>query len=261
MVLPGYEDYSIEKVRVVAGEETRFEVSLQVARISESVVIEGVVPDTVANEPEVVVTLTPGQSGRTAPSFGSFPRITVRSCPASCEIPEALLSFNGARPSQSTLLVNGANVTLSGDGGVRRRAPAQSGIKAVEVNNLPYSAEYGRVTGAVAKIETRGGTDEWDLDYGNLWPSFNFRGGTIQGIRSFVPQIQISGPIKKGKAWFLQGLAYRFVRSRVYDVAAGEDERVLESYDSFTQLDFRFAEKHHLTTTFSYFPLRSTISA
>ena len=46
-----------------------------------------------------------------------------------------------------------------------------------------------------------------------------------------------------------------FVRSRVYDVAAGEDERVLESYDSFTQRDFRFAEKHHLTTTFSYFPL------
>jgi hypothetical protein len=29
---------------------------------------------------------------------------------------------------------------------------------------------------------------------------------------------------------------------------------VLESYDSFTQVDWRLADNHHLTTTFSYFP-------
>jgi hypothetical protein len=40
----------------------------------------------------------------------------------------------------------------------------------------------------------------------------------------------------------------------VHDVSAGEDERVLETYDTFTQIDWRFAEEHHLTTTFSYFP-------
>ena len=252
-VLPGYEDRSIENVRVVAGEETSFEMSLQIARISESVVIEGVAPDTVANEPEEAVTLTPEQldalplpSDRFQESFPLVPGV-VRD-------PEGRLSFNGARPSQSTLLVNGANVTDPVTGEFAVELPLKA-IKAVEVNNLPYSAEYGRVTGAVAKIETRGGTDEWDVDYGNMWPSFNFRDGTIKGVRSFVPQVQISGPIKKGKAWFSQGLAYRFVRSRAYDVATGEDERVLESYDSFTQLDFRFAEKHHLTTTFSFFPL------
>ncbi len=252
-VLPGYEDRTIENVRVVAGEETRFEMSLQIARISESVVIEGVAPDTVANEPQEVTTLSPEQldalplpSDRFQESFPLVPGV-VRD-------PEGRLSFNGARPSQSTLLVNGANVTDPVTGAFAVELPLKA-IKAVEVHNLPYSAEYGRVTGAVAKIETRGGTDEWDIDYGNVWPSFNFRDGTIKGIRSFVPQVQISGPIKKGKAWFSQGLAYRFVRSRAYDVATGEDERVLESYDSFTQLDFRFAEKHHLTTTFSYFPL------
>ena len=252
-VLPGYEDHTVQNVLIVAGEETRLEVSLQLARISESVVIEGVVPNSVANEPEHVVTLTPEQldalplpSDRFQESFQLVPGV-VRD-------PEGRLSFNGARPSQSTLLVNGVNVTDPVTGEFAVELPLKA-IKAVEVNSLPYSAEYGRVTGAVAKIETRGGTDEWDWDYGNFWPSFNFRDGTIQGIRSFVPQVQISGPIKKGKAWFSQGLAYRFVRSRVYDVAAGEDERVLESYDSFTQLDFRFAEKHHVTTTFSYFPL------
>ena len=41
----------------------------------------------------------------------------------------------------------------------------------------------------------------------------------------------------------------------VYDVEQGDDDRILESFDSFTQLDFRFAEKHQLTTTFSFFPV------
>ncbi len=92
------------------------------------------------------------------------------------------------------------------------------------------------------------------MDTGDLLPKLNFRDGKIRGIRAFVPQVAVSGPLKKGRAWFSQGLAYRFVRSRVYDVVSGEDEQVLESYDSFTQLDWRIADNHHLTTTFSYFP-------
>ncbi len=168
--------------------------------------------------------------------------------------PEGKLSFNGARPSQSILLVNGANVTDPVTGEFAVELPLKA-IDEVEVNSLPYSAEYGRVTGAVAKVKTRGGTDEFDFDVGDFWPRPNFQDGTIKGFKSWVPQIQVSGPIKKGKAWFSQGIAYRFVRSRVHDVQEGDDERILESFDTFTQLDFRLAQKHHLTTTFSFSPV------
>jgi outer membrane receptor protein involved in Fe transport len=167
--------------------------------------------------------------------------------------PEGRLSFNGSRPSQSILLVNGANVTDPVTGDFAIELPLRA-IEEVEVTQIPYSAEYGRVTAAVAEIKTRGGTDVWDVDTGDLLPKLNFRDGKIRGIRAFVPQVAVSGPLKRGKAWFSQGLAYRFVRSRAYDVTSGDDEQILESYDTFTQLDWRVAEEHHLTTTFSYFP-------
>ena len=250
-ILPGYEDLTLE-VEVAGDRETRLDLFLSLPRYSESVSIRSESPVVELAQPAPPETLEvekldllPLATDRFQDAFPLLPGV-VRD-------PEGRLSFNGSRPSQSILLVNGANVTDPVTGEFAVELPLRA-IEEVEVTQVPYSAEYGRVTAAVAEIKTRGGTDEWDVDTGDLLPKLNFRDGKIRGIRAFVPQIGVSGPLKKGKAWFSQGLAYRFVRSRTYDVTSGEDEQVLESYDSFTQLDWRVAEKHHLTTTFSYFP-------
>lgn len=249
---PGYEDQTVESVEVAGDRETRLDLSLSLPRYSETIEIRAVAPTVELAEPapperlEVErLDLLPTATDRFQDAFPLLPGV-VRD-------PEGRISFNGSRPSQSILLVNGANVTDPVTGDFAVELPLRA-IEAVEVNEIPYSAEYGRVTAAVAEIKTRGGTDEWDVDTGDVLPKLNFRDGKIRGIRAFVPQIGVSGPLKKGKAWFSQGLAYRFVRSRTYDVSSGDDEQILESYDSFTQLDWRIAKKHHLTTTFSYFP-------
>ena len=248
----GYEDKTVERVAVAGDGETRLDLTLSLPRYYETVSIRGESPVVELAEPapsEVLevkkLDLLPLANDRFQDAFPLIPGV-VRD-------PEGRLSFNGSRPSQSILLVNGANVTDPVTGDFAIELPLRA-IEEVEVTQIPYSAEYGRVTAAVAEIKTRGGTDEWDVDTGDLLPKLNFRDGKIRGIRSFVPQIAVSGPIKKGKAWFSQGLAFRYVRSRVYDVVSGEDEQVLESYDSFTQIDWRLTEKHHVTTTFSYFP-------
>ena len=168
--------------------------------------------------------------------------------------PRGRLSFNGARPSQSMLLVNGSNVTdpLTGEFAVELPIKA---IEAVQVYTLPYSAEYGRVTGAVANVITRSGDDDWDVEVGGVVPSPRFRGLKPGGINSATPHIQVSGPLRKQKVWISQGLAYRFVRSRVFDLPAGEDAAVLENFDSFTQINARLGEAHSVSTTFSLFPV------
>jgi hypothetical protein len=250
-ICPGYEDKTVEPVEVIASHETRLDLFFSLPRYSETVEIRAESPVEVADvaPPETLevetLSLLPLATDRFQDAFPLLPGV-VRD-------PEGRLSFNGSRPSQSILLVNGANVTDPVTGDFAINLPLRA-IEEVEVSEIPYSAEYGRVTAAVAEIKTRGGTDEWDVDTGDLIPKLNFRDGKIRGIRAFVPQVAVSGPLKKGKAWFNQGLAYRFVRSRVYDVTTGEDEQELESYDSFTQLDWRIADGHHLTTTFSYFP-------
>lgn len=250
--MPGYQDEFVDEVRVEPGEENRLELSLQLTRFSETVVIRDVTPVVEGIEPAPPVQigikkleLLPLATDRFQEAFPLLPGV-VRD-------PEGRLSFNGSRPSQSILLVNGANVTDPVTGDFAVDLPLNA-VEEVQVNQIPYSAEYGRVTAAVAQVKTRGGTDEWDFDTGDLFPKINFRDGKIRGVRAFVPQVGVSGPIKKGRAWFSQGLAYRFVRTRAYDVPYGEDERILESWDSFTQFDWRMSDRHDLTTTFSYFP-------
>jgi outer membrane receptor protein involved in Fe transport len=167
--------------------------------------------------------------------------------------PRGRLSFDGTRPSQSLLLVNGSSATdpLTGEFAVELPLKA---IEAVKVYTLPYSAQYGRVTGAVTEVVTRAGDDHWDLDLGGLIPKLRFRDGALQGISSAAPRAQVSGPLAPGKLWLSQGLAYRYVRSRAYDLDAAVDEEQLESFDSFTQLTAALGS-HSLTTTFALFPV------
>jgi len=250
-VSAGYEDYVDEGLFVDPKALTRVDLTMRIAPFSESVVISEKVTSASASTPEQVFD---------PETFDALPLPTDRFqealplIPGVVRDPEGRISFNGARPSQSMLLVNGANATDPVTGEFSVELPLKA-IEEVEVNSLPYSAEYGRLVGAVAKVKTRGGTDDFIIDYGDFWPKPNFRDGTIKGMRSFVPQVQLSGPIKKGRAWFSQGVAYRYVRSRAFDISSGGDERILENFDNFTQFDFRLADDHHLTTTLSFFPV------
>jgi hypothetical protein len=251
--LPRYEEATVEQIQVDGDPEVHVEIPLSLPRFSETVEIRAEAPREARDDPAPPsrlelreLDLLPLATDRFQDAFPMLPGV-VRD-------PEGKLSFNGARPSQSILLVNGANVTDPVTGDFAIELPLKI-IEAVEVNDIPYSAEYGRVTAAVSEIKTRGGTDEWDIDTGDLLPKPNFRDGKIKGLKTFVPQIGVSGPLQKGKLWLSQGLAYHFVRNRIHDVSIGEDERTVESYDTFTQLDWKLGDEHHLTTTFSYFPV------
>ena len=163
------------------------------------------------------------------------------------------LSFNGTRPSQSTLLVNGTNATDPVTGQFAFELPL-SVIETVEVHAVPYSAEFGRVSGAVTEIRTRAGDDTWDISFGSLFPTPRFRDGTLMGINTATPRVQVSGPIRPGKVWLSQAFSYRLGRSQVKEVIPGEDEEVVEGFDAFTQIDVELSDRHTMTATMSVFP-------
>ena len=167
--------------------------------------------------------------------------------------PRGRLSFNGTRASQSTLLVNGTNATDPVTGQFAIELPL-SVVDTVEVHAVPYSAEFGRVSGAVTEIRTRAGDDSWQFDFDSLFPSPRFRGGKLNGINTATPRVQVSGPLSPGRAWISQAVSYRFVRSEVKEPIIGEDEEIVEGIDIFTQIDLRLNDRHSLTGTFSAFP-------
>lgn len=246
--MPRYKPFSAP-VQLDAGQTYQLRVDLTLASLSERVEIAGTLETTAPKDSQIVtgfqLALLPLPMDRFQESMPLLPGV-VRD-------PRGRISFNGTRPSQSALLVNGANVTDPVTGDFATELPLQA-IDTVAVYSIPYSAEFGRVTGAVADVRTRAGKDAWAVEFGSLFPSPRFRNGTIAGVGNATPRVQVGGPLAPGRAWLSQGASLRFIRSRVEDVLEGQDEEVFEGLDTFTQVDLKAGERHLVTTTLSLFP-------
>lgn len=170
--------------------------------------------------------------------------------------PDGNLNIKGTRPSQSGILVSSLNVTDPWTGTPAIELPLEA-VETVQVHSNPYSAEYGRFTGAVTTIETRSGTNDLRYLVTGVLPRPRWRDGKIFGIGAATPRIAVGGPIKKDKLFFFQSLEYRFVRTNVPSLEElNERQRDMqrESFDSFSRLDYVINSNNRLTASFSIFP-------
>jgi hypothetical protein len=167
--------------------------------------------------------------------------------------PDGQLNLKGARASQSGFLVNSASVTDPVTGESAINLPLEA-VQSVEVVSNPYAAEYGQFTGAVTTVQTKSGSDKFNINAESFFPRVRRRGGSFVGIAAFTPRVSFSGPIIKDKLRFMQSFEYRFVRTPVENLPPLKRDTGLESFDSVSQLDWDVNDRNHLSTTFSLFP-------
>jgi hypothetical protein len=169
--------------------------------------------------------------------------------------PDGTLNIKGTRPGQSGILVSSLNVTDPVTGNPAIELPLEA-VETVNVYSNPYSAEYGKFTGAVTAIETRSGTNKLRYLLTGTLPRPRIRDNHLYGIAAATPRLAIGGPFKKDKLFFFQSLEYRFVRNSVPSL---EDRNLpsdikRESFDSFSRLDYVVNPENRLTVSFSLFP-------
>jgi hypothetical protein len=170
--------------------------------------------------------------------------------------PDGNLNIKGTRPTQSGILVSSLNVTDPVTGNPAIELPLEA-VETVNVYSNPYSAEYGKFTGAVTSIETRSGSNDWRYLVTGTLPRPRLRDGHIYGIGAVTPRIAVGGPIKKDKLFFFQSFEYRFVRTNVPsldDLDERQRDIQRESFDSFSRLDYTINRNNRLTGSFSIFP-------
>ena len=170
--------------------------------------------------------------------------------------PDGTLNIKGTRPTQSGILVSSLNVTDPVTGSPAIELPLEA-VDTVQVYSNPYSAEYGKFTGAVTAIETRSGSNRWRYLVTGTLPRPRLRDGKIFGIGAVTPRVAVGGPIKKDRLFFFQSLEYRFVRNEVTSLEAlnlSQRDLKRESFDSFSRVDYVISSTHRLTGTFSIFP-------
>jgi hypothetical protein len=162
--------------------------------------------------------------------------------------------LKGARADQSAYTVNGADVTDPATGNLAFDIPLEAAAS-VQVEENPYSAEFGRLTGGATNLETKGGGDKFRLNATRFFPTFrNVVGGKMD---SFRPRLTFSGPLVRGRLFFLQSFEYRFTRTRVPSLPSPRDNSTSENFNSFTQIDLNINKSHRAKFIAAFFPQKS----
>lgn len=255
--VPGFENY-MKQFKSLPGSVGEFEVDLKIVDTPSDIV------EVKADTPTIDRTDS-SSSGevrarviRNAPLAEERFQETLPLVPGVVRGPDGLINIKGARSSQSGLLVNSTNVTDPVTGNFAINLPIEA-IESISVLSSPYSAEYGKFTGAVTSIGTRAGGNKFRFLFTNFTPRFRRRmddqgNSKIVGIESFTPRLILTGPIIKDKLTISQSLEYRFVRTRVPSLPDLKNDTKIETFDSFTQLDYTVNAKNKITSVISIYP-------
>ncbi len=159
--------------------------------------------------------------------------------------------LKGTRTGQSGYTVNGADVTDPVTGKLAFDIPLEA-AESVQIEENPYSAEFGRFTGGVTNLQTRGGGDKFKFSAARFFPTFHNIFSTQ--IDSFRPRVTFSGPVIPKKVFFLQSFEYRFSRIFVPSRPKPDDNIVQEGFNSFTQIDWNVNKSNVVKFNAAIFP-------
>src|SRR3954462_10486584 len=258
----GFAKYHDGDISIGAGVTIERTAVLNVASVTESVVVEGRGSSLEARGsgfgthfgPDTIKAI-PTRRSSMFDFIGAAPGISATSPGTGGN---SLVSAFGSATNENTFLIDGTNLT-STPNGVARAEPGVDFIQEIHVQSIGGSAEFGNVQGAVVDVITRQGSNRllYDASYYGQ-PA----GLTSQPVRVVIPGTgdrmsgyeraryrdatsNIGGPVVRDRLWFFTG--YQYLRD--YDSQPGTDPDFPRTYEQnkvFAKLTWRLAPAWHL---------------
>jgi len=94
-------------------------------------------------------------------------------------------------------------------------------VRSIDQESTRYPVEFGRATGGVIAFYTGMGDDKFRFNMTNFIPSFQEKNGLR--FDQFLPRFTFSGPLKRGRAWWYDGVDLEFDNIYVSELPAGAD--------------------------------------
>ena len=244
-----------QSVTVELGKVAQISLDLKPTTVQQSVTVTA----TANEEPAISASPSGTINSRTllnAPNRDDRTESVLPTLPGVVRGPDGRINMKGARTTQSGALVNSANATDPATGSPGISVPIDV-VSSVEVISNPYDPQYGKLTGAVSTLDTKTSNfDKFHVSVNNFLPRLRERGGTISGLGSGTPRVTFTGPIWADHIAFTQSLEYRFVRTPVNSLPPFQRDTTLESFNSYTQLDFNLTAKQTATISAAVYPQR-----
>jgi hypothetical protein len=239
-----------QTITVEAHKTTDIELQLKPAEIESTVTVTATPTDGNASASETISE----QTLRDAPNVNERFESALPLVPGVVRGPDGHINLKGTRSTQSGALVNSANVTDPVTGSPALNLPIDV-VASVQVVSNPYDPQYGKFTGAVSTVSTKTSDyEKFHFSIQNFLPRLRDRDGSIMGIGAATPRATFTGPVLKDRIAITQSFEYRYVRTPVNSLPPAERDTKLESFDSYTQIDFTFSPKQTATASIALYP-------
>ncbi|MGC2528675.1 MAG: DUF2012 domain-containing protein [Candidatus Acidiferrum sp.] len=242
-----------QEVTIEVAKVAQFSLELRPTTVQDSVTVTAAASDSPATSlsPSGTVTTSTLQN---APNIDDRAESILPTLPGVVRGPDGHINMKGARSTQSGALVNSANATDPATGNPGIAVPIDV-VASVQVISNPYDPQYGKLTGAVSTLDTKTGNfQKWRCSIQNFIPRARVRDNTVFGIGAATPRTTCTGPLWRDHIAFTQSLEYRFVRTPVNSLPPFQRDTTLESFNSYTQMDFNLTPKQTGTFSVAVYP-------
>jgi hypothetical protein len=172
---------------------------------------------------------------------------------------DGLLRIGGARPHESSLWIDGFDVTDPVSGTTNIDLPVES-VRGMAVLREPVSAAFGDVLGSVASIETTPGGDQFKAGVQGFIPRPRLSRLGLGQIEAFFPRAYVSGHV--GIARYFASTEFNFERVPVPGVtgSSGVPNIGTTGITSFGRFDLQPSTRHTITFEGLFAPATTTSS-
>jgi len=157
------------------------------------------------------------------------------------------IHVNGSSTSQILDELDGFNITDPASGYFDARVPVVA-LRSVTVSGSRYPAQYGKASGGLLALETGIGNDRYHFSGTDLIPSFSTHKGFH--LDGWTPRGSVSGPIKKGRAWFLLAPEAEYDLTLINELPPGADESSRWRFGNLAKTQVNLTPSNILTTDF-----------
>lgn len=157
------------------------------------------------------------------------------------------LHVDGASTRQIYDQIDGFNVSDPATGQFQTRVSVDA-VRSAEVASSRYSTEYGKGSGGVISLRTGMGDDHWRVTATDFFPAVKNRKGIHPN--TWTPRGLISGPLSKGKAWFLDAWEGEYDLNIFNELPTGADRNSVWRVSNLSKAQINLAQNNNLTASF-----------
>jgi Carboxypeptidase regulatory-like domain len=155
--------------------------------------------------------------------------------------------FNGGATNQTNYNLDGFNISDPVTGNLETRVNLDS-IQSMDLESSRYSAGNGRGSAGVLDLKTKMGDDRMRFGATNFVPGFSTEGGLH--LSKWSPQLEFSGPLARGRAWFHEGLDNFYSDDYVHGLPGGQNYTTGLTSSSLSRFQVNLTPTNILTGSF-----------